>query len=298
MKRLILMALSFGLVTTIASAQNTESNTNQSKQKQETKSKSKTEMNKDKDMKSKSESKSKTEMDQDKSKTESKSKQEKKSKSESMKDQSSRSGQMNWNKSADNTWKGVDNWHYRVNANGELEKSQDGQAWRLSQSGRWQDDQGNFYRIKDNKLESSKDGSSWAACPESTWKGSDNTIYRYSESEKSVYSSQSGKVDDDSNLDLNDQRKDAAPAPRGNDITIPDSIDNPQPLSVPVDSVNYREEERRERKYDNGQIMNMQDPSMRNYNMEVQDPMQQANRRGEALPNGAKNTYSDRRSPK
>lgn len=311
------MALSFGLVTTVASAQ-TDTSKAHSKHHEKTKTEEKT--------KTKSEVEKK---DAKTSKTESKDKQESKSKTESkgagttgggldvQKDQSNRGTSIhynsakevkNWCKVPENSWMGVDNTHYRLNANGELEKSTDGQNWRLSTSKRWQDDQGTYFRLNNKKLETSKDGSSWNAASEHSWKGADNVWYKYNDTEGSIYTSQQKAGLDNSGNIKDDERKDISKPGRGEDLNLEQK--EQKDLSIPnneipereiylKDTTNLNNEQNLRGKdpdYDRGGL-NMQDQSLRKHNMEIQDEKMDEIRTGDSV-NGNKNRYNDRLSPK
>jgi hypothetical protein len=323
MRRVILMALSFGLVTTVTSAQTTNTN-----QEPGTKTKSKTEVKKDQETKATDKSVNKEESEtknknMNKSQ-EGKTKTKTETKSETKKDQGTRSNDVKyksstsvkgWDKSKDNTWMGIDNYHYRLGTSGQLEKSQDGQAWRLSQSGRWQDDEGTYYRLKDKKLESSKDGSTWDACAQNSWRGRDNVWYRYNDIDNSIYStgtqnsSQQGLQNNQDSLrikgGMNDNRKDVAPSRHMERRTPMDSSNLDNRNVVPnnlnnVDTANFNDQTpRMEQRRDldtNREIFNQQDESMKNRNMEVQDPNDLRNR--EQPNNGKLNNYNDKTSPK
>jgi hypothetical protein len=321
MRRVILMALSFGLVTTVTSAQ-TNTNTNQNT---ETKTKTKTEVKKEGTQEGKTkqetETKNKNVSKSDASKTKTKTE----TKKESKKDAGTRTKDVDlnrsvelkgWDKSSDNTWVGNDNFHYRLGESGQLEKSQDGKSWRLSQSGRWQDGEGTYYRIKENKLESSKDGNSWNACAQNSWKGRDNVWYRYNDIDNSIYSTgtvnsnQQGLQKDQDSMRINggvkDNRKDVAPSrPIDRKDPLLDSSDidkrdvRPNNLNN-VDTANFNDQApRMEQRRDldsNREIFNQQDESMKNRNMEIQDPNDLRNR--EQNHNGKLNDYNDKTSPK
>jgi hypothetical protein len=232
MRRVILMALSFGLVTTI-NAQTTNQNSTQEGQ-SGTETKTKTEVKKDQGTKAggktyqKTETKKKSVTKSEAGKTGTKAKTKTERTSADSMDQSGRSDvkfkssseMKGWNRASDNTWLGIDNYHYRLGTNDQLEKSLDGQNWRLSQSGRWQDDQGTYFRFKDKKLESSTDGNSWSLTGHNSWKGRDNVWYKYSDTDNSIYSTQTGVSTQDStriNGGVNDNRKDVSPS-RRNDM--------------------------------------------------------------------------------
>lgn len=287
MKRIVIMALSFGLVTTVVSAQNTANPEmkQEQKDKQEKKSKSKVEA---KDETGKTKTKTETEVKhKDAAKTD-------------HKDQGVRSNVQfnsaaevkNWCKGVDNSWRGIDNSYYRIGANGALEKSTDNMNWRLSKSGRWQDDQGTFFRLKDNKLESSKDGSTWAPSKDNSWRGHSGVWYRYNDGENTIYSSQQFNSEVSGSSANGSATQDTS---RVNDFERDDRRD----VAPGRDNLNLDttapERDRRDI-HEERTINNMQDRNLKR-NMEIQDEKGGEIRSGEQSPLN-KNRYNDKTSPK
>lgn len=75
-------------------------------------------------------------------------------------------------KSLDGVWMGTKNTWYKLNAtDNSVWWSADGKVWNAVNDGMWQDLEGKWLKIAEQKLWWSLDGKAWAQTPEWKWQG-------------------------------------------------------------------------------------------------------------------------------
>ncbi len=86
-----------------------------------------------------------------------------------------------WTKSTTGTWKGADNFFYKLNlADVTIWSAPDGNQWSKVDGGTWKDKSGKMIKIADGKLMWSADnGLAWREVPEWTWVGTDGVSYKF-----------------------------------------------------------------------------------------------------------------------
>lgn len=89
-------------------------------------------------------------------------------------------GKLNWVKSTTGTWIGAENYYYKVNKTTKVVTvSKDNVTYAEAPNQTWQDKDGKFYKITENKLMKSDIGKIWSECPDWTWQGVDSKWYKF-----------------------------------------------------------------------------------------------------------------------
>jgi hypothetical protein len=88
------------------------------------------------------------------------------------------------------TWPGKMGYWYKLDQEGNVWWQSDG-SWKMSETGMWQDNRGDWFKVVDNRLMNSSNGTLWNEVPGWQWLGPNSTWYKFDKSWK-VWMSMTG----------------------------------------------------------------------------------------------------------